>query len=142
VTHRSVAISGPPTTGTTRSPGCSCILAVIAEFEANLIRQRTRESMDIARQNGRLRGKQPSLKPAQDHEIRRMHDSGDYNVAGIAALFSVSRPTVYRSLERTTDLPPLPAHTRPVPDVAKYDQLLTRPADQKDRHGSRPPARW
>ena len=68
------------------------ILAVIAEFEANLIRQRTREGMDIARQKGKLRGKQPSLKPAQDREIRRMHDSGDYNVAEIAALFSVSSP--------------------------------------------------
>jgi predicted DNA-binding transcriptional regulator AlpA len=28
-----------------------------------------------------------------------MHDSRDYNVVEIAALFSVSRPTVYRSLE-------------------------------------------
>jgi len=37
-------------------------------------------------------------------------------LAEIAALFSVSRPTVYRSLERTTELPPLPADTRPVPD--------------------------
>ena len=76
------------------------ILAVIAEFEASLIRQRTREGMDIARQNGKLRGEQSRLKPAQDREIRRMHDSGDYNVAEIAALFSVSRPTVYRSLDR------------------------------------------
>jgi hypothetical protein len=33
--------------------------------------------MDIARQNGKLRGKQPVLRPAQDREIRRMHDSGD-----------------------------------------------------------------
>ena len=70
------------------------ILAVIAEFEANLIRHRTREGMDIARQNGKLRGKQPRLKPAQDREIRRMHDSGDYNIAEIAGLLGVSRPTV------------------------------------------------
>ena len=85
--------------------------------------------MDIARQKGRLRGKQPSLKPAQDREIRRMHDRGDYNVAEIAALFSISRPTVYRSLERTAGLPPLPADGRPVPDIARYDQLLTRPGE-------------
>ena len=101
------------------------ILAVIAEFEASLIRQRTREGMDIARQKGKLRGRQPSLSPAQDREIRRMHDSGDYNVAEIAALFSISRPTVYRSLDRTADLPPLQAATRPAPDIAQYDQLLT-----------------
>jgi hypothetical protein len=61
----------------------------------------------------KLRGRQPRLKPAQDREIRRMHDSRDYNVAGIGGLFSVSRPTVYRSLERTAELPPLPAGTWP-----------------------------
>ena len=69
--------------------------------------------MEVARQNGKLRGKQPRLKPAQDREIRRMRDSGDCTVAEIATLFSVSRPTVYRSLDRTAELPPLPAGTRP-----------------------------
>ena len=65
-----------------------------------------------------------------------MLDSGDYNVADIATLFNVSRPTVYRSLERTTDLPPLPADTRPVPDIAKYDQLLTRQEDHAAENAS------
>ena len=130
-------LSGPPARGVRFALGGSVydwedpfarmflqILAVIAEFEAGLIRQRTREGMDIARQKGKLRGRQPGLSPAQDREIRRMHDSGDYNVAEIAALFSISRPTVYRSLDRTTALPPGPADTRPAPDLAEYDQLL------------------
>ena len=104
------------------------ILAVVAEFEANLIRHRTRDGMAVARTRGKLRGKQPKLKPAQDREIRRMHDSGDYPIAEIAGLFGVSRPTIYRSLDRTAASPaPPPPDTRPLPDVSKYDQLFTRP---------------
>jgi DNA invertase Pin-like site-specific DNA recombinase len=76
------------------------ILATFAEFEADLIRLRTREGMAIARARGKLRGKPSKLSDRQQKELRRMHDTGDYAIGDLAELFSVSRPTVYRTLGR------------------------------------------
>ena len=76
------------------------ILATFAEFEADLIRLRTREGMAIARSRGKLRGKQPKLSDKQQKELRRMHGTGDYSISDLAELFSISRPTVYRTLAR------------------------------------------
>ncbi len=76
------------------------ILATFAEFEADLIRMRTREGMKIARAKGKLRGKQPKLSDRQSRELRRMYDTGDYSVSDLAEVFSVSRPTIYRTLQR------------------------------------------
>ena len=77
------------------------ILATFAEFEADLIRMRTREGMAIARAKGKLRGKQPKLSDKQQKELARMHATGEYSISDLAELFSVSRPTVYRTLQRT-----------------------------------------
>ena len=76
------------------------ILATFAEFESDLIRLRTREGMAIARSRGKLRGKAPKLSDKQQKELRRMHDTGDYSITDLAELFSISRPTVYRTLAR------------------------------------------
>lgn len=76
------------------------ILATFAEFEADLIRMRTREGMAMARAKGKLRGKQPKLSDKQQRELCRMHDTGEYSISDLAELFSVSRPTVYRTLAR------------------------------------------
>ena len=76
------------------------ILATFAEFEADLSRLRTREGMAIARARGKLRGKQPKLSDRQQRELCRMHATGEYSISDLAELFSVSRPTVYRTLNR------------------------------------------
>ncbi len=76
------------------------VVATFAEFEGDLIRLRTREGMAIARAKGKLRGKQPKLSDKQQKELCRMHESGQYSISDLAELFSVSRPTVYRTLLR------------------------------------------
>lgn len=83
------------------------ILATFAEFESDMIRMRTREGMVVARAKGKLRGKQPKLSEKQQKELTRMHASGDYSISDLAELFSVSRPTVYRTLQRASRSQPL-----------------------------------
>jgi len=76
------------------------VLAMVAEFEADLAAARTREGMAIARQKGRLKGRQPKLTPVQEKHLVKLHESGEHTVAEIAGLFGVGRSTVYRALER------------------------------------------
>ena len=78
------------------------ILATFAEFEADLIRMRTREGMAVARAKGKLRGKQPKLSDRRQAELRRMHDTGEHSISDLAEVFDVSRPTVYRVLQRVS----------------------------------------
>jgi DNA invertase Pin-like site-specific DNA recombinase len=76
------------------------VLAMVAEFEADLIRMRTREGMKVARAKGRLRGKQPKLTAQQEAVLAGLHEAGEHTSGELAALFGVARSTVYRALER------------------------------------------
>ena len=58
------------------------------------------EGMAIARGERKSRGKQPKLSRRQQRELCRTHVIGEYSISDLAELFSVSRPTVYRTLNR------------------------------------------
>ena len=85
------------------------MLAVFAEFEADLLKMRTREGMAIARSRGKLKGKQPKLTARQQAELARMHATGEYTIADLMEVFSVGRATVYRVLNRAAAGSPGPA---------------------------------
>lgn len=82
------------------------VLGMIAEFESDLIRARTREGIAVAKAKGRLRGKQPKLSKAQEAHVVSLYQGGTHTTAEIAELFGVARSTVYRTVQRA--LPPRP----------------------------------
>ena len=79
------------------------VLAMVAEFEADLIRARTREGMAVAKAKGKLRGKQPKLSKKQETHLVTLHHAGTHTTAELAELFSVARSTVYRAIKRAGD---------------------------------------
>jgi DNA invertase Pin-like site-specific DNA recombinase len=96
------------------------ILATIAEFEAALIRQRTREGMAIARSKGKLQGRRPKLSPLRQKALLKMYADGGNTIVDLAETFEVSRPTVYRVIARS------------------LTSASGSPADLDDRRPSRP----
>lgn len=75
------------------------VLAMVAEFESDLIRMRTKEGMRVAKAKGRLRGRPPKLNPRQAHPVM-LHRAGEHSTAELGDLFGVGRSTVYRVIER------------------------------------------
>lgn len=78
------------------------ILAIFAEFEADLIRMRTREGMATAKAKGRLRGKKPKLPPRREAQLVAMYRDGHHTSGELADIFGVARSTVYRAVRRAS----------------------------------------
>lgn len=76
------------------------VLAMIAEFESDLIRTRTREGMAVAKAKGRLQGRKPKLSTTAERHMVELHGAQEHSVAEIAEMFNVGRATVYRAIDR------------------------------------------
>lgn len=76
------------------------MLAAVAEFEHDLIVERTKEGLDAARKRGRTGGRKPGMTSTQIDQARAMIGAGTYTKQQIADAFRVSRATLYRNLDR------------------------------------------
>ena len=69
-----------------------------AEFERNLIRERTLAGLKAARARGRNGGRPKKLSPKELKTIRTLLRSNEVPMQDIAAQFKVNRSTLYRNV--------------------------------------------
>ena len=82
------------------SPMANLLLSVMgafAEFERELIRERQREGIALAKQRGAYRGRKPALSNAEATELRRRAEAREPKAA-LAREFGISRATLYEYL--------------------------------------------
>jgi DNA invertase Pin-like site-specific DNA recombinase len=74
------------------------IFAALAEFEREIIRERTNAGLTAARTRGRMGGRRPKMTGGKLTTARQLYEAKTHTVAQIAAIVGVSRATVYRAL--------------------------------------------
>jgi DNA invertase Pin-like site-specific DNA recombinase len=73
------------------------IFGALAEFERNLIRERTHVGLAAARARGRTGGRPPKMTPNKIRQAKRMRENG-MPLLDIAEVLGVGRTTLYRHL--------------------------------------------
>ncbi len=75
------------------------VMGALAEFERDLIRERTVAGLAAARARGRTGGRPTVWTPEKLKTIKAMRATGEHDIAGIARVLGVSRASVYRALQ-------------------------------------------
>ncbi len=76
------------------------IFGALAEFEHNLIRERTMAGLRAARARGRVGGRPKKLDDKKTELAYRLYDEKKYTVKEICQMIGVSKPTLYAYLGR------------------------------------------
>jgi DNA invertase Pin-like site-specific DNA recombinase len=96
------------------------VLAMVAEFESDLIRTQTRKGMQIAKAKGHLRGRRPKLSAAQQRHLLEVHQAGTHSLLNSPSYSaSEERPSTAASTAKAiqiTDPADLLPHTGPKAD--------------------------
>jgi DNA invertase Pin-like site-specific DNA recombinase len=77
------------------------IVGSFAEFEREMLRERTRNGLNAARKQGRIGGRPKKLNAHQREEIIHFVTSGQKSSADVARLFKVHPATISRLIQQS-----------------------------------------
>ena len=77
------------------------LFAALAEFERDLIRERTLAGLAAARARGRLGGRKAKLNDSDIRQLKAMHKDHSISIGEICERFSIAKTTLYRYLRKT-----------------------------------------
>jgi DNA invertase Pin-like site-specific DNA recombinase len=77
------------------------VFGALAEFEREIIRERTMAGLESARARGRHGGRPRALDEGKAKLARRLKNDGEHSVAEICSILGVGRSTLYRYLSDT-----------------------------------------
>lgn len=77
------------------------IFGALAEFERNLIRERTKAGLQAARARGRLGGRKPALSLHQQEVAVRLYHEKEHPVDEICRMMGISKPTLYSYIRKS-----------------------------------------
>lgn len=76
------------------------IFSALAEFERDLIRERTNAGLEAARARGKKGGRPKAMvQPKRIKLLKQMHADPSYSIGDICKTFDISRSTCYRYLK-------------------------------------------
>lgn len=82
------------------------LFGALAQFEREIIRDRTVAGLTAARARGRVGGRPSKLSAEQRRQARKMYDERELTVEQIGKVLGVSRTSIYRALGTTTTSAP------------------------------------
>jgi DNA invertase Pin-like site-specific DNA recombinase len=77
------------------------IFGALAEFERNLISERTTAGLTAARARGRIGGRPKALTPEQRRIAQALYDDPKNSIKDICRTFKISKVTLYRNIDTT-----------------------------------------
>jgi DNA invertase Pin-like site-specific DNA recombinase len=74
------------------------MFGALAEFERNLVRERTQAGLTAARARGRKGGRPKILEPAKRQLVVKLYTEKQHTILEICRMMGISKPTLYSYL--------------------------------------------